>query len=76
MLSGECIQAASEVPDDILTLRTPANSAPRAWGKSNRFAGSRDSSAIGNFVHDAPRQTSSPAFRMDDASLRALAPLG
>jgi len=70
---GGRIQASIEVLEDILNRRTPATMALRDWGKAHRFAGSKDRSVIGNIVHDALRQKSSIAWRMDDESPRALA---
>lgn len=67
------IQAATEVLEDVLNRRTPVNMALRDWGKANRYAGSKDRSAIGNIVLDALRMRSSIAWRMDDDSPRALA---
>ena len=55
MLLGGRIKAAIEVLDDILNRKTPATLALRDWGKSNRYAGSKDRSAIGNYVYDALR---------------------
>jgi len=72
MRLGGRLQAAIEVLDDVLLKRTPVNMALRDWGKANRYAGSKDRSAVGNFVHDALRQKSSIAFRMDSESSRAL----
>jgi len=72
MRLGGRLQAAIDVLDDILERRTPANMALRDWGKAHRFAGSKDRSAIGNFVHDALRQKSSIGFRMDNEASRAL----
>jgi len=65
MRLGGRIQAAAEVLEDILERKTPATMALRDWGKAHRFAGSKDRSAIGNYVHDALRCKSSLAFRMD-----------
>lgn len=73
MRLGGRLQAASEVLEDVLGRRTPVNLALRDWGKANRYAGSKDRSAIGNFVHDALRRKSSIAWRMDDDSPRSLA---
>ncbi len=73
MRLGGRIQAAAEVLEDILEQRTPANMALRDWGKAHRFAGSGDRAAIGNYVHDALRQKSSIAYRMDSETARALA---
>jgi len=73
MRFGGRIQAAIEVLDDIFSQHTPAKDALRDWGKSHRFAGSKDRAAIGGLVHDALRRKSSVAWRMDDDSARALA---
>lgn len=73
MRLGGRIQGAAEVLEDILERRTPAAMALRDWGKAHRFAGSKDRSAIGNFVHDALRRKSSIGYRMNDESPRALA---
>ncbi len=70
---GGRIQASIEVLEDILNRRTPATMALRDWGKSHRFAGSKDRAVIGNIVHDALRQKSSMGWRMNDESPRALA---
>jgi len=66
------VQAAIEVLEDVLEKRTPVNMALRDWGKSHRFAGSKDRSAIGNFVHDALRCKLSLGYRMDSETPRAL----
>ena len=73
MRLGGRIQAAAEVLEDILERKTPATMALRDWGKAHRFAGSKDRSAIGNYVHDALRCKSSIAFRMDSEMPHALA---
>ena len=72
MRYGGRIAAAIEVLEDVLGRYTPANDALRDWGKSHRFAGSKDRSAIGGLVHDSLRTKSSTAWRMDDESARAL----
>lgn len=73
MRLGGRIQAAAEVLEDVIERRTPVTMALRDWGKSHRFAGSKDRSAIGNIVLDALRRKSSIGFRMDDITPRALA---
>ncbi len=72
MRLGGRVQAAIEVLTDIKERRTPITMALRDWGKAHRFAGSKDRSAIGNYVHDALRCQSSLAFRMGDDSPRSL----
>ncbi len=66
------VAAAIEVLTDITQRRTPVAMALRDWGKAHRFAGSKDRSAIGNYVHDGLRCMSSLAFRMGDDSPRAI----
>ena len=73
MRLGGRIQAAAEVLEDVLRRRTPVAMALRDWGKAHRFAGSKDRSAIGNFVYDALRRKLSIAYRMNDESSRVLA---
>ncbi len=73
MKFGARIQASIEVLSDILERRTPATLALRDWGKSNRYAGSKDRAVIGNLVYDALRRKSSIAWRMNDDTPRALA---
>lgn len=72
MRLGGRIQAAAEVLEDVLERRTPVAMALRDWGKAHRFAGSKDRSAIGNYVHDALRCKSSLAWRMDSELPRGL----
>ncbi len=72
MRLGGRISAAIEVLTDATAQRTPVSLALRDWGKANRYAGSKDRSAIGNYVHDALRRQSSLAYRMGDDSPRAI----
>ncbi len=53
-------------------LHLPAAQALRDWGRSHRFAGSRDRGAIGTIVFDVLRHRASLAWRMEDDSPRAL----
>jgi len=64
---------SAEVLEDIIERKTPATMALRDWGKKHRFAGSKDRSAIGNYVHDALRCKSSLCFRMDSETPRSIA---
>jgi 16S rRNA (cytosine967-C5)-methyltransferase len=73
MRPGARIKAASEILEDILTRHRPASNALADWGKSSRFAGSGDRSAVGTLVYDALRRRSSIAFRMGSDTPRALA---
>ena len=72
MRAGGRYQAAIEVLEDVLGRKTPVNDALRDWGKSHRFAGSKDRSFIGNLVHDALRKKSSFGWQMDDESPRGI----
>ncbi len=73
MRLGGRIQATIDVLEDIIDRKTPATMALRDWGKKHRFAGSKDRSAIGNYVHDALRCRNSLGFRMNNEEPRALA---
>ena len=44
------IKAAIDVLDDIVKRHRPASAALADWGKSNRYAGSGDRSAIGTLI--------------------------
>jgi 16S rRNA (cytosine967-C5)-methyltransferase len=70
---GAHIKSAVEVLGDILTHHRPAAEALADWGKSHRFAGSGDRSAIGNLVYDVLRRKRSLAARMGEDTPRALA---
>jgi 16S rRNA (cytosine967-C5)-methyltransferase len=73
MRPGAHIAAAVEVLDEILTRHRPAATALADWGKSHRFAGSGDRSAIGNLAYDALRRRRSLAAQMQSDTPRALA---
>lgn len=65
--------AAIDILGAVLERHLPATEALREWGRSHRFAGSRDRAAIGTIVHDALRQRHSLAWRMGgEESPRAL----
>ena len=51
----------------------PAHLVLGDWGRSHRFAGSGDRSAIGNLVFDAMRRRASIAWKMGSEAPRALA---
>ncbi len=57
---------------EVLERHRPASAALADWGKSHRFAGSGDRSAIGNLVFDALRRKASAADRMHSDAPRAL----
>lgn len=66
------LQAAIDIVADIMTHHRPAATALMDWGRSHRFAGSGDRSAIGTLVYDALRSRGSSAHFMGSDSPRAL----
>jgi 16S rRNA (cytosine967-C5)-methyltransferase len=70
--TGARLAAAVEILDDILSRHRPAATALADWGKSHRFAGSGDRSAIGTLVYDALRRRLSLAAQMGSDGSRAL----
>jgi len=72
MRPGARMKAAVEVLDDVLLRHRPAANALADWGKSHRFAGSGDRSAIGNLVYDVLRRKLSLAAQMGSDDPRAL----
>src|SRR5262249_967792 len=72
MRTGAQIKAAIEVLDEVLNRHRPAANALADWGKSHRFAGSGDGSAIGTLLYDALRRKRSRAAQMDSDSPRAI----
>ncbi len=71
-LAGQ-VSAAIEVLTDIEQNHRPASVALGDWGRSHRFAGSRDRSVIGTLVYDALRRRLSLGWLMADDKPRALA---
>jgi 16S rRNA (cytosine967-C5)-methyltransferase len=67
------ISAAIEVLAEIAERHRPASVALADWGRSHRFAGSRDRSTIGTLVFDVLRRRASLAWRMGEETPRALA---
>ena len=70
-LNGQ-ITAAMDVLADVLERHRPASMALADWGRSHRFAGSRDRSVIGTLVYDALRRKASLGVRMGADDGRAL----
>ena len=66
------IAAAGEVLRDMAARHRPAADALQDWGRSHRFAGSSDRSAIGHLVFDTLRKRRSLAWRIDDDEPTAL----
>jgi 16S rRNA (cytosine967-C5)-methyltransferase len=72
MRPGGRASAAIEILNDVMERHRPAAEALKDWGKSHRFAGTSDRSAIGNLVYDALRQRASLGHAMGNAASRAL----
>lgn len=72
MTPGARLAAAVEVLQDMADHHRTAQIALADWGKSHRFAGSKDRSAIGNLVFDVLRRKQSLAAQMESDSPRAL----
>lgn len=66
------VKAAIDVMDDIVKRHRPASAALADWGKSNRYAGSGDRSAIGTLVFDALRKRASAAHAAGSDKPRGL----
>jgi 16S rRNA (cytosine967-C5)-methyltransferase len=66
------LQAAIDIIADITTHHRPAATALTDWGRTHRFAGSGDRSAIGTLVYDALRSRGSSAHFMGSDAPRAL----
>ncbi|PLW77351.1 RsmB/NOP family class I SAM-dependent RNA methyltransferase [Cohaesibacter celericrescens] len=73
MKLGGRLQAAIEVLQEVEGRKRPVAEALKDWGRTHRFAGSGDRSAIGNIVYDAMRSRASIAWRMGEDTPRALA---
>ena len=72
MKPGARLASAIDVLGEVLNRHRPVALALSDWGKSNRFAGSGDRSAIGNLVYDVLRRKSSLAAQMQSDAPRAL----
>lgn len=72
MRTGGKISAAIVVLTDILDRHQPVKTAMRDWGKSARYAGSKDRAWVSGLVLDALRKKNSLASRMGDDHPRAL----
>ncbi|MEM9358642.1 MAG: RsmB/NOP family class I SAM-dependent RNA methyltransferase [Pseudomonadota bacterium] len=72
MKPGARLASAVEVLSEVLGRHRPVALALSDWGKSNRFAGSGDRSAIGNLVYDVLRRKNSLAAQMQSDTPRAL----
>ena len=72
MKPGARLASAIEILGQVLGRHRPVALALSDWGKSNRFAGSGDRSAIGNLVYDVLRRKNSLAAQMQTDAARAL----
>lgn len=66
------LAAAIEVLDQIAASRGPADGVLKAWGRSHRFAGSKDRRAIAETVYDALRAQAASRWVMGAHDGRAL----
>ena len=73
MTPGARLAAAIEVLTEVFARGAAADRVLTAWGRSHRFAGSKDRAAIGARVYLVLRRLNECAFRMDgDREPRAL----
>lgn len=72
MRNGGRISAAISVLTDVLERHQPVKIAVRDWGKSARYAGSKDRAWVSGLVLDALRRRNSMAYRMGYGDARAL----
>jgi 16S rRNA (cytosine967-C5)-methyltransferase len=66
------LKAAAEALDRIAETRAPAESVLKAWGRENRYAGSKDRRAIADRVYKCLRARARLAWAMGDDTGRAL----
>ncbi len=66
------MSAAMELVGEIERSGKGADDSLRAWGRANRYAGSKDRAAIGATVYSVFRHRASYAFRMGSDAPRAL----
>lgn len=64
--------AAIEVIDQVTTARAPADEVLKAWGRSHRFAGSKDRKVLAEIVYTTLRARARSAWAMDAEDGRAL----
>lgn len=73
MRDGGRVAAAIDVLDAVMTRRQPVKEALRDWGKTHRFAGSKDRAWISGLVMDALRRRAGIRNAMAEDTPRALA---
>jgi 16S rRNA (cytosine967-C5)-methyltransferase len=72
MTPGARLQAVIDTLDEIARTSKPVDRQLRDWGRSHRFAGSKDRAAIAERVYDILRHRSTFAWRMGGDTPRAL----
>lgn len=65
------LSAAIGIVETIMSLRQPAAQVVKEWGAHNRYAGSKDRSAISSFVYDSLRVRASACWLMGADTARA-----
>ena len=72
MTPGARLAAAAEILADIFARKAAADRALAAWGKTHRFAGSKDRAAIAERVYAVLRHRNECVCAMGDTGMRAL----
>ncbi|MBI1214162.1 MAG: MFS transporter [Alphaproteobacteria bacterium] len=72
MTPGARLAAAIEILTEIFARAAAADRVLTSWGRTHRFAGSKDRAAIADRVYTVLRRRNECAYRMDDDSPRAL----
>ena len=65
------LSAAIDILAAIGDLRVPVGEALKDWGRKNRYAGSKDRTAIASLIYDALRTRASSAWLMGEETPRA-----
>lgn len=66
------LAAAIDITAQMADLRIPTSEALKEWGRRNRYAGSKDRTAIASLVYDALRTRASSAWIMGADTSRAI----
>lgn len=72
MRPGPRVQTAIEILGQLPGSSKPVERILKDWGRANRFAGSKDRAAIGEYVFQVSRRKSQYAHRMGSSDPRAL----
>jgi 16S rRNA (cytosine967-C5)-methyltransferase len=73
MTPGARLQAVIDILDEMERTAKPVERHLREWGRTHRFAGSKDRAAIAARLYAIERRRAQLAWRMQSASPRALA---